>query len=73
MPCHVAVPHTLLIAKIELKLCLCGTFDQVQQSPSCEGLSFHRRIRESLFALALVEPTQYVTHDVSIPDTCPVM
>ena len=32
MPCHVAVPHALLSAKIELKLCLCGTFAQVQQS-----------------------------------------
>lgn len=29
MPCYVAVPHTLLSAKIELKLCLCGTFDQL--------------------------------------------
>ena len=37
-----------------------------------EGAS-HRRINESLFALALVEPTQYVTHEVSIPDTCPAM
>ena len=33
------------------------------------GFTFHRRINESLLALALVEPTQYVTHDVSIPDT----
>ena len=31
--------------------------------------SIYRRIKESLLALALVEPTQYVTHDVSIPDT----
>lgn len=37
------------------------------------SLARHRRISESLFALALVEPTQYVTHDVSIPDTCPAM
>lgn len=35
--------------------------------------SRHRRISESLLALALVEPTQYVTHDVNIPDTCPAM
>ena len=33
----------------------------------------HRRINESLLALALVEPTQYVTHEVNIPDTCPAM
>lgn len=35
--------------------------------------AYHRRINESLFALALVEPTQYVTQDVNIPDTCPAM
>lgn len=33
----------------------------------------HRRISESLLALALVEPTQYVTHEVNIPDTCPAI
>lgn len=34
--------------------------------------SFYLRIT-SLLALALVEPTQYVTQDVNIPDTCPAM
>ena len=33
----------------------------------------HRRINESLLALALVEPTQYVTQLASRPDTCPAI
>lgn len=41
-----------------------------QQTPSYHGSIYHRRINESLFALALVEPTQYVTHEVNITDTC---
>ena len=43
------------------------------QAPQSRGFPFHRRINESLFALALVEPTQYATHEVSIHDTCPAI
>lgn len=33
----------------------------------------HRRINESLLALALVDPTQYTTQLASRPETCPAI
>ena len=41
----------------------------VLKAPQSRGFPFYRRINESLLALALVEPTQYVTHEASTADT----